>query len=95
MVIEIKRNSNAFFRFFVGKAFLAGIALTDREECDFVYFILERNLVGPGFGILYMMVTWYGGVLYNSILLDNKPNTFLNGKQIIQSNIFLGFNLLL
>ena len=95
-LLEVFRNKNRVLRFFVGNSFNRY-----RLEWTFWRVILmivfwKGVILWGGVFILYLLVTWYGSVLFNSgVRLHPTYKVLLNNQDIQQSNVFLGIHGLL
>jgi len=87
------KNKNKMLKFFAGNSFNRyKIEWTPWRVILMVLF-WKGTLLWGGFGLLYLLVTWYGGVLYNSLIrLHKRYKLLLNSTDIMQSNVFLKFN---
>lgn len=95
-LLNVLKNKNRLLRFFVGNAF--GHYQMEWTFWRVLIFIVAWKgvLLWGGFAILYMLITWYGGVLFNSITrLHKKYKLLLNQNDINQSNFFIGVHVIL
>ena len=92
-LLEVFRNKNKILRFFVGNSFNRY-----RLEWTFGRVVLmilfwKGVILWGGVFILYLLVTWYGSVLFNScVRLHPTYKALLNVQDIQQSNLFLGIH---
>ena len=95
-LLEIYKNKNRLFRFFVGHGF--GRYQMEWTVWRVLLAILfwKGVLLWGGLFLIYLLVTWYGSVLYNTILrLHPTYYLLLSKEDIQQSNFFLGANAVL
>lgn len=94
-LLEVLKQKNWLFRFFAGNAF--GQYTIRWTVGTVIWMIIGWKFVflWAGFGLLYLLLTWYGSVLFNTCLrLHKKYKILLNSTHFLQSNVFLGFNAL-
>lgn len=95
-LLNVLKNKNRLLRFFVGNAF--GRFQIEWTVWTVIWTVVawKAVLLWGGFAILYMLVTWYGGVLFNTLTrLNKKYKLLLNKTDIHQSNFFIALHLIL
>ena len=95
-LLEIYKNKNGLFRFFVGHGF--GRYQMEWTVWRVLLAILfwKGVMLWGGLFLIYLLVTWYGSVLYNSIMrLHTTYYLLLSEEDRQQSNYFLGANAVL
>jgi len=95
-LIGLKKQRSPIFRLF----YKYGFARYTYEFTIWNVFLLIISIKGVAiFGSLFslfLLLNWYGDVLYNSFLrLGNMSKYLLSPQQIIQSNFFLGGNIIM
>ncbi len=95
-LLEIYRNKNGLLRFFVGHGFSRYQVKWGVGRVILMILFWKGVLLWGGFFLLYIFVTWYGSVLYNSIIrLNARYKALLSPVQLRQSDYFLALNSLL
>lgn len=92
-LLDVYKNKNGLFRFFVGNSF--GRYMIEWTPWRIIIMILfwKGTLIWGGFAILYLIITWYLGVLYNTLTrLHHKYKLLLNKNDILQSDVFIFMN---
>ncbi|MEM9022116.1 MAG: hypothetical protein AAGB22_00145 [Bacteroidota bacterium] len=93
VLLDVLKNKNRVLRFFAGNSF-------NRYQVEWSFwrvvgmvFLWKAVIFWGGLFFLYMMVTWYGSVLYNSVIrLHRKYRYLLDRSHRRQSNYFLALN---
>jgi len=92
-LLEVLRNKNKILRFFVGNSFNQYQMEWTVGRVILLIICWKGVFIWGGFFILYLLVTWYGGVLFNTITrLHHKYKYLLSKTDIKQSNLFIGMN---
>lgn len=94
-LLEILKNRNSLLRFFVGNSF-------NRYKIEWTFTRVVLSIIcwkgfflWGGFLVLYLLITWYGGVLYNTVIRRHfKYKMLLNQSEINQSNLFIGLHVI-
>ncbi len=95
-LLNILKNKKFLFRFFAGNAFNQYVVEFTPIRVIVMILFWKGVLIWGGFGILYLLLTWYGGVLFNTVLrLHKRYKILLDKVKIKQSNLFLGLNVAL
>lgn len=90
ILLMVYKNKNKFLTFFVGNAFNQYQINWNWRTILMFIIAMKGVLLWGGFFIIYMLITWVGGVLFNSYArLDSKLNMMLLPQDIKQSNFFL------
>ncbi len=92
-LVEAQKSSSWLFRLFFNYGF-------SRWHLKFGWWMILWIIVGiktvafwGAFFVLFLLFTWYGDVLYNTVLRIGKHSRFLlSDSKIIQSNFFLAVN---
>ena len=96
VLLGVYKNNNFFLRFFVGRAF--NTYILQWNWMMIVWFIIAAKsvFIWGGFFVFYLLITWVGGVLYNTIIrYNNRLSLLLTEQQVKQSNLFVGMILLI
>ncbi|MEM7103301.1 MAG: tetratricopeptide repeat protein [Bacteroidota bacterium] len=92
-LLEVYKNKNWLLRFFVGNSFNRYLIEWSVGRVILMILFWKGVLIWGGFAVLYLIVTWYGGVLYNSVIrLHQRYQLLLSKNDIHQSNYFLALN---
>jgi len=89
-LLEVLKNENKLLRFFVGNSFNRYQMEWTIGQIVLCVIFLKGVILWGGFALLYLIVTWYGGVLYKSVLRKHhKYKYLLSESDLMQSNFFL------
>jgi len=95
-LLDVYKNKNRLLKFFVGNAFGRFVVEWTVWRVIIMVLFWKATLIWGAFGILYLIITWYCGVLYNTFTrLHYKYKLLLTESDIMQSNMFLFMNGLL
>ena len=95
-LLEILKAENSLFGFFLRRSFGRFQIEWNIGRIIMLIFFFKGMVVWAGFMALFLLVTWWGGVLFNSIIRVHKRYKYLlDPPSIQQSNIFLVMNGLL
>ncbi|MEO1627618.1 MAG: tetratricopeptide repeat protein [Bacteroidota bacterium] len=90
VLLIVYKNKNRLLRFFVGRAFSTYTIEFDWGMLFWIVIATKGVILWGGFFVLYMLITWVGGVLFNSIIRKHqRMSMLLTAKQLQQSNYFL------
>ncbi len=88
--LEALSNQNFFFKFLTGNGFSKYAIKWDWWHVVLVFVLWKALLICGSLFLIYMLLTWYGRALLNTILrFHEKYNLLLNEEDIWQSNAFL------
>jgi len=89
-LLVCRKNNNALLRFFAGRSFNIYTIEWTFGRVILAIICFKGFLLWGGFFILYLLITWVGGVAYNSYLrLTSMGKLLLTKQQIHQSNFLL------
>ncbi len=92
-LLEVYKNKNAVLRFFVGNSFNRYFIKWSLWRVLLAIVLWKAVLFWGGLFLLYLLVTWYGGVLFNTFTrLHRKYKLLLTTEHIQQSNYFIALN---
>ena len=84
------KHKNGLLRFFVGKAFRTYVIKWSLPNIIILIICIKGVALWGGFFVLYMLITWIGGVAYNTwARTSSKLRLILSKRQVQQSNYLL------
>ncbi len=95
-LLEVLKRKNGIFRFFVANSFNRYNVQWSVGRVLIAILCWKGVFIWGGMLVLYLMLTWYCGVLFNTFLRRHRRYKYLlKEAEIKQSNFFLGMNGLL